>query len=1536
MSPRPLKEPLADEHVLQVEPPLKPFADSGWRRRPNLYTGRALSAEALEDEQRQHSGWLALRGQSRSPGVISGLEVRLDRDLGEDRESEFPVFVIEPGMGLTASGEDVHLPRALRVRVDQVPVYRREDNPAGLPLDALAHVRAADTQYGLRVAVLVLVPVVTRRDDAPDPNDPAEVDLERRALDDHREVDGCALVLCAWPHEWPLPEQDARWRNRLAWEVFERERQRPHGQLAPWEETGVPLGLVGFDSDTCEAGPAWPTFVDRATVVRPGGAPRSRTPLLPAHGTPLLWQARIQQLTEHLGSFGPSEIEGGAALQALALLPPVGQLPRNAISLELGEVGHERRFLPEGFDLDFRPVPVEQLDAVAKASGSLAPLDTSRPEHVQVLVPVPESRFEPYLLRREVVSPAFQQAIDAALGRLEEWLGRRQVLRRRATLLLDALSGTKSENTRFPPDLDPKIEGERLPVPNPYGSDEDAYETDDAAEPPGVPLLDETLLVNGTWAEPSLLGWDNYGVSTARDPVTGASGVLSRSSSSFFATYLSLRHSQNAYGPRERIFYAWGPLDFKLLYTNGEPIIVILGHSRGGAGAHVALLRKVNSNWVTVGKQETDLFSPAITHFTAVSFRSGCIDAFVATTTGVRKFTWLEFAPQSNATQQLAPDTYVHKVVALSPGPQRIELFFLGAPAGPPRENYWLHHISAHHAGGAAPLVPRQPNATLVPVEVKSAKGRKLDAVVSKRAPDERFDVLVLGTGPLRGLRHAWWFREKWNLGMELVSALGGEAIVTASRGDDQVHAFWWDSPGDDVSAGYGPLWYRRFDGTRWHPPELLSQEWLYLKWSQTVVDQPFDVVLDGVSPHVFAAANRGLLHLRKVAESTRLTVEQRGLRGLVGNVEGLYTEATQLIETSATRVQSELQHLRQLMLTSSTEASRLAVSANEGSTLVDSPFVVRSDTDTYLTRFPTFLRRTTLIRLSDAMEALEQATTTRLELSRQLFDMLKRLMGVKELGLDVADLRLVGIARVSTSGGARRVQLVAKEVSRENISLRDLVEKPAVLADALLRIDEESENIRRALAADRLKWTESWYFSAALLHLENTLTLLRALERRLRTRVNAMAGYKGPLARLERAWTALDRRLKVVDGEVAEARQDTTVARALLAEETVRVEGVNTRRAQVLAQHVPFFIYLRPRQFDLTRGELWRELDPGFAPDILPEVLASTAAAPPELLAYVELVRDSPLKWFSLAPALLGGLDRLEVIRRTFVRAQTRAIQRLPVRLPLVSSRAGSPYIQGLSRLLSAREDLVARQRLAFVHFQPAILETRTWLELQQSAREQLSLGDLIDTAHGRPDVARDATTMLEHMTKVATGLYQRFSEVLPAIRLEWAEQMSQYDAPVDLRDLSRLPRWDELDVTARREMQLLTDWLFARVVSTQTEAVSLVNDMVRVGMLVASHAPVNELLSGHVSKPSEARVGGTLELAVDPERVRVGMQVQIRSGAQTVQAVVEDITASAVRARVLSTSTPTVTLPERASARFADPIRGGHALLPFLDAAW
>ncbi|QRN93110.1 hypothetical protein JRI60_28320 [Archangium violaceum] len=1559
MSTKPLTGSLLGEHLLQVEPPLQPFVTEGWRRRPHLYTGRALSAESLATEQRERSGRLALRGQLVAPGVVAGLEVHLKFEKPDEPEQPLiPCFQISPGMGLTRTGEDVLIPRTLLVRVDQVPAFWAEDVPesSGFDLGVLAYANASTTHVGLRAAVLVLVPVVSKRDAPPDDLNPAEFDPELRSLADHRLVDGCVPVLFAWPCKWPMPEpeQELQWRNRLAWTVFECERLRAHGACAPWEKLGVPIALIGFDPPGHVGSPARPLFVDRAAVVRAGGAPRSRTPLLEKRGTPLLWQSRIQQFSEHLATFSPLELTNGTALKSFAFLPPVGTLPKHALNPLQWTPG----FFPGPFVLDAAPVPLEQLDAVAFASASLAPLDTQKEERVRVLVPVPEAHFDPRLLYRESVDSSFDKAITDALEGLGKWLKRREDLRAKANVLLKALDGQNSYQYPAYPGSDPdKVDGEQMsdedPIP-PEGS----YETEGQT----VPLLDRTLWLYGAWSEQASLGWDTYRVSTAASPDQTQFGILTRKYWSYGTSELVLRRYSKATGKfanPEPISYPSSQVDFSLIWLGQEPVIVILAWDIfKQADTHVSFMyrKDAQSAWQRTPAAKLAFSYRQLKHFSAVAWGPRQIDVFVAGNNMIQKVTWIGNEPTPSVTiQTLSISTVrdVTKLVALSPSNGRIELLYLGRVSSSTSET-WLHHLSAQHVNDSPTLTPAV-GSTFQVLETKNLTGKHLSACISDTTTG-RIDVLVMGdneaqTSAGRQIQHGKFEANTWSITQEKVSQTSGEAIVAVSKGDKQVHAFWWSSP--SKYTGTEPLlMYRRFDGSRWQPSEVVSRQWLVSKvtyGNYFIVDQPFAVLLDGTNPlDVFLASNSGLQHVKKFADSTKETLRTKGLRGLIKSVSSLYQEVVNFIDQGTTRLAQELQHVRQLMLTSSTEASRLAVSATLGSTLVDSPLVARTTLDSYLTQFHP-RSNLALIRLSDAMEALEQATTIRRDLIAGLVQLVRRTVKEKEFGLDVTGLLVTGISKINFNKYPRMVRLLpgwrwwpgsrytdTKVVDRENIRVSDLVYSQSSLTDLLRRLDEEPENIRRALTSSRLRWTEFDYFSTSVRHMEDMLTLLRAVRRRIEQRMSSVNNYKATLGQIERVWSELDTRLKAVDSEVAEGRQDVTVARALRDEEEVRVNTINQRRQQVYDQHVPFLVFQRPRERELTREAPSRLLDTGIVEDILPEVLASTAAAPPELLAYLELVRDSPLKWFAISAQLLRGLDRIELIHRTFVRAQVRAVQRLPIPLPIVSGRATTSLALGLSRLLSAREDLIARQRSTFVYYQPPVVETRTWLELQQTARAQLSLGDIMDTAHGRSDVSRNAATELEHISRVATGLYQRFGEVLPVIRLEWAEQMSQYDIPVNLRDLSRLPLWEKIEVTDRREMQMLVDWLFQRVVPTESEAVALINDLVRVCLLLASHAPVNELLSGHVTKPTVAKVGGTIELAVDPARVRIGMQVVIRSGDHTVQAVVEDLASNVVRARVLSASSETVHLQEKASARFADPARGASALMPLMGYNW
>ncbi len=231
------------------------------------------------------------------------------------------------------------------------------------------------------------------------------------------------------------------------------------------------------------------------------------------------------------------------------------------------------------------------------------------------------------------------------------------------------------------------------------------------------------------------------------------------------------------------------------------------------------------------------------------------------------------------------------------------------------------------------------------------------------------------------------------------------------------------------------------------------------------------------------------------------------------------------------------------------------------------------------------------------------------------------------------------------------------------------------------------------------------------------------------------------------------------------------------------------------------------------------------------------------------------------------------------------------------------------------------AAHRTARARLDLALVERQSWQGAAGLAHQVLSLGDLLDVSHGRAEVARLGARELDNILRVATALWADFATVLPALRLEWVERLSQLDEPSDLRRLTSLPRWEEVEVLDRRALQALVDWLFQRIDSGVPEAVALINDLVRVCLLLASHAPVDRLVAGHVAEDTHLRPGGTVPLVVDLARVRIGMQVVLFAQGQAVaRALVEDLGDGRATARVLQAFDGAASVAKDARVEFTD----------------
>ncbi len=426
----------------------------------------------------------------------------------------------------------------------------------------------------------------------------------------------------------------------------------------------------------------------------------------------------------------------------------------------------------------------------------------------------------------------------------------------------------------------------------------------------------------------------------------------------------------------------------------------------------------------------------------------------------------------------------------------------------------------------------------------------------------------------------------------------------------------------------------------------------------------------------------------------------------------------------------------------------------------------------------------------------------------------------------------------------------------------------------------------------------ESKHFSTGVSYADMALSALRAVETRIKDYRVFVERCRSALRQTQAFIQQIATALIPVDVEIDESRQDVAVALALKAEEQARLDGINAHRDKVLAEHVEFLVFHRPRAVRLNTDVPSRRLEPALAGEPVIECLRENPAPPPDLAALRDIFRASPSKWFRYALRWLQKVDRWEHLHSLLVHASRTPLLALDVAPAITAGR----YTQTLTKVFQARHASAQKAIAAAPAIEIASLVSLSWLDLQQRAERQLTLGQLI--ASGPAPLARAAAGELENIFAVATCLHENFSRVPGLLRLDWAEKFGQFDnVNVDFRDLSRLPGWPRIDFTLRREMQIHADWLFGRIDQAQPDALDLINDLVRIALLLASHAPVDQLIVGHpVENEVTPRPGGLLNLKVDPLRIRRGMDVIYKvSETQTLRAVVEDISANHVSARIL-----------------------------------
>ncbi|MDQ8021914.1 MAG: hypothetical protein REI94_08755 [Moraxellaceae bacterium] len=427
----------------------------------------------------------------------------------------------------------------------------------------------------------------------------------------------------------------------------------------------------------------------------------------------------------------------------------------------------------------------------------------------------------------------------------------------------------------------------------------------------------------------------------------------------------------------------------------------------------------------------------------------------------------------------------------------------------------------------------------------------------------------------------------------------------------------------------------------------------------------------------------------------------------------------------------------------------------------------------------------------------------------------------------------------------------------------------------------------------------------------DNTVATLRQLEGRLSIYRDALTRCDRAIDDLQADVSTVSQRLRQIEEVLAEARHDVGVARALTVEEQARIDAVNTRRKKVLADEVKFLAYVRPRATSNVLAAPRRVVDPALAEAPVPACLRDHDDVPDELEDMLRVVREAPASWFMQVPKLLDKLDRPELLLRAVQSAQLRLPQlavRAPTAIP-VAGRLGNAVTQVMTRqttMIAQRVEAVSRVNLA-------TLASATWQNLRHQVQDIVSLGDIIDGEHGKGAVARAAADEFNRIGAVCSCLHAEFCGVSAAIRLDWAEMFSQFDDAPNLRNLASLPRWSEIDSIDRRQMQAYVDWLFSQLEPKQAQGEALINDVIRMCLLLASHAPVGRIVAGRLPRPITAvRPGIRIPLvALEPAKLRVGMQAMIyRANTLVARAVVEDVGTGEAAAKVVHTSSTQIDL--------------------------
>lgn len=483
-------------------------------------------------------------------------------------------------------------------------------------------------------------------------------------------------------------------------------------------------------------------------------------------------------------------------------------------------------------------------------------------------------------------------------------------------------------------------------------------------------------------------------------------------------------------------------------------------------------------------------------------------------------------------------------------------------------------------------------------------------------------------------------------------------------------------------------------------------------------------------------------------------------------------------------------------------------------------------------------------------------------------------------------------------------------------------------------RLTLDHPNLAGLILADRLDPDpedpdEAAFFAAAVDALESAVSMLRLFEGRVQSYAAFLdLARKAMVQAIELAekWQGT---IDDTNAEIAEAVHDGAVALALKVEEQARLDATNAQRRDILDKHVDIIAFARPMTADrlVTAPGL-----PLFRPleELLPACLESSAELPDEIEEILEAMGDAPVGWYPEIAADLDGLKRPEHYLGAWQRALDRAGLWL-ARNAQATPRIGYAGTQG--RVAGKASTGVYTALTGVLAQRKAVLQTRTrrtmdslvgvsWLTLRQAALSELSIEDLEQGGKAGRDAARKGAKMLRQAGAVAACFLAGLRKVPVELRLLWAETLSEHDQAVDLMDVGAIPGWPAVPLAERRQLEVMHAWLFGRIDKSNGESRAMISTLVRVCLLMASHAPVSSIVEGAVVETKNVGPGESFEVDVGLGRPQIGMVATIGSGTVLNRGIIEDIVGTRVRVRVSQVAGPRIALSANTPVAFSAPV--------------